>query len=63
MLCACRIVEVRSCTTGPANVVDWAGNHDSVVVTGNVFFQGNMVLKGKQQQETAFVTGPGKLAF
>lgn len=42
----CRIVEIRSCTSGPAHVVDWAGNHDSIIVTGNAVFEGNMLFKG-----------------
>lgn len=43
----CRIVEIRSCTPGPALVVDWGSNHDSVIVTGNAIFEGNMAFKGK----------------
>lgn len=43
----CRIVEIRSCTDGPAHVIDWADNHDSVIVSGNAIWQGNMALKGK----------------
>jgi hypothetical protein len=48
-VCVCRIVEIRSCTTGPANVVDFSDNHDSVVVTGNAIFEGNMAFKGEHR--------------
>jgi hypothetical protein len=28
-------------------VVDWAGNHDTIIVTGNAIFEGNMLFRGK----------------